>query len=168
MIINMATAVNGVRLAARTCSGRPTAHQYTTKTIGLDRAFTTTSIRLKRTRARHVAAKLEKSDDPLAGEVLALSKELEELGKGRSDPAWDRIKQRTRNKFLPLALPERPGKPKNTFMNVGDPDPWEYEDTLEDDDDDINSLGHIELEQHREVRHYARLAAWELPLLSSE
>ncbi|OCK74955.1 hypothetical protein K432DRAFT_429715 [Lepidopterella palustris CBS 459.81] len=32
--------------------------------------------------------------------------------------------------------------------------------------DDISALGHGELEQHRELREYARLAAWELPLLS--
>lgn len=42
--------------------------------------------------------------------------------------------------------------------------------TGEDDDfqgDDITSLGHGELEQHREMREYARIAAWEMPLLSS-
>jgi len=32
--------------------------------------------------------------------------------------------------------------------------------------DDLTSLGHGELEQHRELREYARLIAWELPLLS--
>ncbi|KAF2116134.1 mitochondrial ribosomal subunit protein-domain-containing protein [Lophiotrema nucula] len=32
--------------------------------------------------------------------------------------------------------------------------------------DDLTSLGHGELEQHRELREYARLAAWELPLLN--
>lgn len=31
--------------------------------------------------------------------------------------------------------------------------------------DDLTSLGHGELEQHRELREYARLIAWELPLL---
>ena len=33
--------------------------------------------------------------------------------------------------------------------------------------DDLTELGHAELEQHRELRHYARIAAWEMPLLSS-
>ena len=32
--------------------------------------------------------------------------------------------------------------------------------------DDLTSLGHGELEQHREMREYARLIAWELPLLN--
>ena len=46
----------------------------------------------------------------------------------------------------------------------------EVQDSGEDpkfEGDDIPSLGHGELEQHREMRHYARLAAWEMPLLSS-
>ena len=46
----------------------------------------------------------------------------------------------------------------------------EEQDSGEDpkfEGDDIPSLGHGELEQHREMRHYARLAAWEMPLLSS-
>ncbi|OCL07135.1 hypothetical protein AOQ84DRAFT_295677 [Glonium stellatum] len=46
----------------------------------------------------------------------------------------------------------------------------EGEEELGPDDDyygdDITALGHGELEQHRELREYARLAAWELPLLS--
>ncbi|KAF2003675.1 hypothetical protein P154DRAFT_617577 [Amniculicola lignicola CBS 123094] len=45
----------------------------------------------------------------------------------------------------------------------------EGEESLGSDEDyyadDLTSLGHGELEQHRELRHYARLAAWELPLL---
>jgi small subunit ribosomal protein S35 len=32
--------------------------------------------------------------------------------------------------------------------------------------DDLTSLGHGELEKHRELREYARLIAWELPLLN--
>lgn len=32
--------------------------------------------------------------------------------------------------------------------------------------DDITSHGHGELQQHRDMRHYARLIAWEMPLLN--
>lgn len=35
------------------------------------------------------------------------------------------------------------------------------------DGDDITSIAHGELEQHREIRDYARIAAWEMPMLSS-
>ena len=46
----------------------------------------------------------------------------------------------------------------------------EEQDIGEDDTfegDDISSIAHGELEQHREIREYARIAAWEMPLLSS-
>ncbi|KAI5286889.1 28S ribosomal protein S35, mitochondrial [Ascosphaera aggregata] len=33
-------------------------------------------------------------------------------------------------------------------------------------DDDITTIAHTELDAHRDVRHYARIAAWEMPLLS--
>ncbi|KAE8328352.1 hypothetical protein BDV24DRAFT_137322 [Aspergillus arachidicola] len=33
-------------------------------------------------------------------------------------------------------------------------------------DDDITSMAHAELEVHREIREYARIAAWDMPLLS--
>lgn len=34
-------------------------------------------------------------------------------------------------------------------------------------DDDIPSIAHAELEVHREVREYARITAWDMPMLSS-
>ena len=46
----------------------------------------------------------------------------------------------------------------------------EEEDVGEDEPfagDEISSIAHGELEQHRELREYARIAAWEMPLLSS-
>ena len=64
----------------------------------------------------------------------------------------------------PRPTPERiqPG-----FFAMGEDD---EQGTGEDGDfngDDISSLAHGELEQHREIREYARIAAWEMPLLSS-
>lgn len=58
-------------------------------------------------------------------------------------------------------------EPKNNgFFQMG-----EKEDIGPDEDDfqgdDISSLGHGELEQTREIREYARLAGWEMPLLAS-
>jgi hypothetical protein len=54
---------------------------------------------------------------------------------------------------------------------------WSYEeedpDLVEDDDSeepaqDIMSMAHGKFEEYREYREYARLAAWQMPLLSSE
>lgn len=63
----------------------------------------------------------------------------------------------------------RQKKLKNTFLNMGDPEPFEDEDFEVESDtfEDMSTLAHGELEHHREMRHYARLAAWEMPLLSS-
>jgi len=64
---------------------------------------------------------------------------------------------------------KRKKKLKETFLNMGDPEPFEDEnfDFEGDTHEEMTSMGHGELEQHREMRHYARLAAWEMPLLSS-
>jgi len=78
------------------------------------------------------------------------------------------------NKFLAdLEQEERDladEKGKNPYI----PDPPEGQ---EDDDphdpyipdwnnDDVSSIAHGEIEQHREFRHYARLAMWEMPKLA--
>lgn len=33
-------------------------------------------------------------------------------------------------------------------------------------EDDMTSMAHAELEEHRELREYARIAAWDMPSLS--
>lgn len=61
----------------------------------------------------------------------------------------------------------RPPRIKPGLMSMGELD---EEGTGEDEEfkgDDISSSAHGELEQHREKREYARIAAWEMPLLSS-
>lgn len=53
------------------------------------------------------------------------------------------------------------------LMAMGEDD---EQDSGEDEDfegDDITSIAHGELEQQRELREYARIAAWEMPMLSS-
>lgn len=47
-----------------------------------------------------------------------------------------------------------------------DPDTNTDEDVF--DEDDITSMAHGKLDEIREMRHYARLAVWEMPLLSSQ
>lgn len=58
-------------------------------------------------------------------------------------------------------------KPKPGFLSMGEVDEFEQEEDPVWNNDDITSLAHGELEQHRELRDYARIAAWEMPLLSS-
>lgn len=53
------------------------------------------------------------------------------------------------------------------LMAMGEVDPVGTGPDDEFEGDDITSLAHGELEQHREMREYARIAAWEMPMLSS-
>lgn len=64
---------------------------------------------------------------------------------------------------VPLNIPRiKPG-----LFAMGEMEPQESGEDEEFEGDDITSLGHAHLEQHREMREYARIAAWEMPLLSS-
>lgn len=56
---------------------------------------------------------------------------------------------------------------KPGFFAMGELEEQDSGEDPEYQSDDLTSLGHGELEQHREMRHYARIAAWEMPLLSS-
>lgn len=56
---------------------------------------------------------------------------------------------------------------KPGLMSMGEVEEQDSGEDEEFENDDITSLGHGELEQHREMRDYARIAAWEMPLLSS-
>lgn len=56
---------------------------------------------------------------------------------------------------------------KPGLMSMGEEDEQDSGEDEEYENDDLSSLGHGELEQHREMRHYARIMAWEMPLLNS-
>ena len=56
---------------------------------------------------------------------------------------------------------------KSGFMSMGEDDEIDSGEDETFEGDDISSIAHGELEQHRELREYARVTAWEMPLLSS-
>ena len=64
----------------------------------------------------------------------------------------------------PLKRIKREPRIQEGFFNLNEPED-KYGD--EEEEGDISSLAHGELEKHREQREYARLAAWEMPMLSS-
>jgi small subunit ribosomal protein S35 len=68
---------------------------------------------------------------------------------------------------LPLPFTDPRGKVSGFWAEEEDDEFGIVED--QDDefhDDDLTSMAHAELELHREVREYARIAAWDMPLLS--
>ena len=58
-------------------------------------------------------------------------------------------------------------KIKPGFLAMGEEDPQDIGEDDEFEGDDITSTAHAQLEQHREIREYMRIAAWEMPMLSS-
>ncbi|GAB1316262.1 37S ribosomal protein S24, mitochondrial [Madurella fahalii] len=67
----------------------------------------------------------------------------------------------------PLRRPVIPKK--ESFWNAEEADTDLITDELGEDDfeeDDMMAMGHGKLEEHREFREYARIAVWEMPLLS--
>lgn len=56
----------------------------------------------------------------------------------------------------------RPG-----FFAMGEDEPQDVGEDERFEGDDMTSTAHAQLEQHREIREYMRIAAWEMPMLSS-
>lgn len=79
-----------------------------------------------------------------------------------SQAAYDAVQSAPRE--LPYVADEmfKPG-----LMAMGEDDEVDSGEDEVFEGDDMSSLAHGELEQHRELREYARIAAWEMPLLSS-
>ncbi|KAI4151627.1 MAG: hypothetical protein LQ340_003384, partial [Diploschistes diacapsis] len=74
---------------------------------------------------------------------------------------------RETRKELVMPPRERRRKEKPGFMGMGEDDELDAGDEDETfEGDDMTSLGHGHLEQHREIREYMRIAAWEMPLLT--
>lgn len=65
----------------------------------------------------------------------------------------------------PMEFEEKRVRPG--YFNYGEDEPNFVGEDEEFEGDDLTELGHAELDRHREIRHYARLAAWEMPLLIS-
>lgn len=93
---------------------------------------------------------------------------------------WDQMAESDRESFSTLrreiyastAQIRFVQKPKkDSFWNEEEKDSDLITDEIGEDEfeeDDILSVGHAKLEEHREAREYARIAVWEMPLLSSK
>ena len=68
---------------------------------------------------------------------------------------------------FPRPKERRPPNFKPGLMAMGEDDEWDEGDDEVFEGDDMTELGHGYLEQHREIREYYRIAAWEMPLLTS-
>jgi small subunit ribosomal protein S35 len=156
----MATALQSFCFAARSCRCRPGTHQYASKSIAKRRVFSTT-LSQRTSDDKDIDAKLKNAGTSMA----SIPRQIKAAIRQGMEPLKAEFKSLAADEAL--VAPPRKKRLKQTFMNLGDPEPWEEENLMTDDQDDMTPLGHGELEKHREMRHYARLAAWEMPLLSS-
>jgi small subunit ribosomal protein S35 len=184
----MAAAAQSLRLALR-CSSRraaPRIQLTRRQKLTATRPFSTTLFR-----------RAEEEDDPqdaeeevpifdnpgdAVQELLRTGKlsDIEEEQARMAQKAWEELpieeKQKiiadvkgVREQIAPLRRPVP--KPKGTFWNVDEKDTEMITNEVgedEFDEDEITSMGHAKLEEHREFREYARIAVWEMPLLASE
>lgn len=86
-------------------------------------------------------------------------------------PILSEINQSVYEMDREIPMPFNDTKPK--MMGFWGEDEEDEFALVEDDDDefkndDMSSIAHAELEQHREIREYARIAAWDMPMLSSK
>lgn len=69
----------------------------------------------------------------------------------------------------PMRFEDQKPRGGSNFWSADEDDEFSEVEDADDTfhDDDIPSMAHAELEVHREVREYARITAWDMPMLSS-
>ena len=194
----MVSAASALRMAARRCQQcriaiRPTANISAPSPF---RAFSTTPfVRAEaevddRPESEKEAWEKEIPLEQFKAEAEAEIKQLQESGRLtdeymqsmaeetgdalRSEEFQDHVRefvgtitpQDIRNRKT-IEVPFDGNRQKQGLFNMGE-EPGMGSEDPEFEEDDITSIAHGQLEQHREYREYMRIAAWEMPLLSSE
>lgn len=172
----MASALQPLRLSARRCTCREGVLRNIAAPGSSRKALSTTSRRWAEPTSSSSSTtkkggvdvdesrkKLAQGEESIAKLLDSISKKAQGMGRILTPSEFASL-----GHAPPVMEKQKKKRPKDTLLNLGDPDPWEEDGQLEDGHDDITSLGHGELEQHREMRHYARLTAWEMPLLAGK
>jgi small subunit ribosomal protein S35 len=165
----MATVIQSLRIAARRPLAGISAPAHSARPFGRQRYFKTFSSRREDDAGKESGAETLSSDNTDSDELPPSTQTLEEAFV-EIIKKHGRIRQNMPEelKNAPPFREMRPLRPRAGALNMG-VDPSENpEEDPEFEEDDITSLAHGQLEQHREYRHYARLAAWEMPLLTSK
>ncbi|KAK0616254.1 mitochondrial ribosomal subunit protein-domain-containing protein [Immersiella caudata] len=178
----MATTANSLRLCVRARSQLSALAICPSQASPLRRALSTTPARCAEEGVSGDADELgKKKFYDTAGDVL---KDLAKVGKRQARLAqpmldrWEQLPQAevarldklTKEVIQGTAEIRRPVKvQRNSFWNTNEPDSDMITDEIGEDDfeeDDMTSMAHGKLEEHREYREYARIAIWEMPLLA--
>jgi small subunit ribosomal protein S35 len=84
----------------------------------------------------------------------------------RTMRGWSAEEKALEDDIKSFNLPGRLNR-QSIWFDEDDPEP-NTEEHDEFDEDDITAMAHGKLEEIREMRNYARLAVWEMPLLASK
>lgn len=157
----MSAAASSLRLAARRCQSGLTSRQSP-----LLRNFTTSSRLEESTPSRPKEPAPAASLSPEDAQWARFEKTIESIRHGELAGMSARIVNQNmtdaQRRRRPASVPYK--RQKQGLLNMNE------KDFIEDpvfEEDDVSALAHGELEQHREYRAYARLMAWEMPLLTS-
>lgn len=172
----MASAVQSMRLCLRAASRRAATPAATAPRQCLRiRSFSSTPFQCrpaaKRDDVDDLEDQLDRLDEGDGGEVDPA--ELERLSRNPDfDLArknYERVVNNLGSTFTEAMRP--PLLQHKLFWGEEEPDSDLLMDETGDDEfdeDDIMSLAHAKFEEFREYREYARIAAWQMPLLSSK
>ncbi|KAF4977826.1 hypothetical protein FZEAL_5669 [Fusarium zealandicum] len=190
----MASASAAARLCVLACRRAPRlqqiprSQQVIRQNPHARRAFSCSTIRWAREQEKHQQENVEEDFGPIELKKLEAAfaesatpegmKQLDELAKENgyntideyltneidNKPGWA---SEDRALLEDLARDDRGERPNRQSFWYDEEDPETNTEELEEfDEDDITSMAHGKLDQVREMRQYARLAVWELPLLS--
>ncbi|KAF5000568.1 hypothetical protein FDECE_11195 [Fusarium decemcellulare] len=190
----MASASAAARLCVLACRRAPRLQriprsQHINHQKGLtQRTFSTSTIRWAREKEQHHEEDEEEDFGPIELKKLEAAlesaatpegmKQLDELAKENGyntvdeylehelerRPNWS---SEDRSLLENLQRDDKGERPNKQSFWFDEEDPETNTEELEEfDEDDITSMAHGKLDQVREMRQYARLAVWELPLLS--
>lgn len=158
----MSAAASSLRLAARRCQSGLTSKQ------SLLRSFATSSPRLEESTPKGPKEPAPTASlNPEDAQWARFENTIESIRHGELAGVSARIVNRhmteAQRRRRPATVPQK--RQKMGLLNMNE------KDSIEDpqfEEDDVSALAHGDLEQQREYREYARLMAWEMPLLTSK
>ncbi|KAI0472600.1 hypothetical protein GGR56DRAFT_651100 [Xylariaceae sp. FL0804] len=176
----MASAAPALRRCLLTFSRRaPICRNPPPRTAVARRTFSTTPMRWRPARRDDDELEEEEDDDEVDVEGAAPEASPEQIAEMRQLVRDEKFQEKAREwehmveeldqvRKNMFAIPPV-SVIKNSFYSADEPDPEYIGDEANDpqlEEEDITSMAHGKLEEFREYREYARIAAWQMPLLS--
>ncbi|KAI1502856.1 mitochondrial ribosomal subunit protein-domain-containing protein [Biscogniauxia marginata] len=178
----MASAVQPLRLCLRTFRQAPVLRNAAPRVYAARKAFSTTPTPWRPAAKKDEIDELEDDEEDEGdeaglfdeGDIYQMQEALRKSGTGRDSEVEfsTKIQEQSIGRSADLvSLMQRQTTVlrSRSFWNDEEEDPDMITDELNEDEfdeDDIMSMAHGKLEEFREYREYARIAAWEIPLLS--